>query len=80
MSTKSISSTQAQNNFGRILDDIVQNNVKYIIQRRSNSQAIIMSLSDLDNLLEDAMARQELGNLVRESSPKYRLGTALDTK
>lgn len=80
MSTKSISSTQAQNNFGRILDDIVQNNAKYIIQRRSNSQAIIMSLSDFDNLLEDAMARQELGNLVRELSPKYRLGTALDTK
>lgn len=79
MSTKSISSTIAQNNFGRILDDVVQNNAKYIIQRRRNSQAIIMSLSDFDTLLEDATARQELIDLVREVSPQYQLGKPLDS-
>jgi hypothetical protein len=35
MSTKTIPSTEAQNNFGRILDDVVQNDARYIIQRRN---------------------------------------------
>lgn len=75
MTTKTIPSTEAQNNFGRILDDIVQNNTRYIIKRRNTSQAILLSLSDFERLLvagEDE--RKVVGNVVRELSPVYDLG------
>lgn len=78
MSTKTISSTQAQNNFGRILDDVVQNNVRYIVQRRKNSQAIIMSLGEFEALLEDHSAQQKMKSLVREVSPVYSLGHSIE--
>jgi prevent-host-death family protein len=77
MNTKTISSTQAQNNFGRILDDVVQNSVKYIVQRRSYPQAIIMSLTDFDALLNDITAQEKLSRLVRELSPTYHLGKTI---
>ena len=51
MTTKTVSSTTAQNNFGRILDDVVQNEARYVIKRRSSSQAILLSLADFESLL-----------------------------
>lgn len=81
MTTKAITSTEAQNNFGRILDDVVQNNVRYIIKRRQASQAILLSLSDFEALLSaNEQIRQEFGLLVREQSPFYDLGRTLDNE
>jgi PHD/YefM family antitoxin component YafN of YafNO toxin-antitoxin module len=77
MNTKTISSTQAQNNFGRIIDDVVQNGVKYVVQRRSSSQAIIISLTDFEALLNDITAQEKLSKLVRELSPTYNLGKTI---
>jgi PHD/YefM family antitoxin component YafN of YafNO toxin-antitoxin module len=74
MATKSISSTKAQNNFGKILDDIVQNNTRYILRRRSSPQALIISLSDFQNLLSNQDERKKVENLLREISPSYELG------
>jgi prevent-host-death family protein len=78
MSTKTIPSTEAQNNFGRILDDVVQNDARYIIQRRNLSQAILLSLEDFDRLLASGEGeRLKLGNVIRELSPVYNLGKTL---
>jgi prevent-host-death family protein len=78
MITKSISSTEAQNNFGRILDDVVQNDVRYIIKRRNASQVIVLGLADFEQLLAaDENKRREIGNMIRELSPIYDLGEAV---
>jgi prevent-host-death family protein len=79
MTTKIISSTEAQNNFGRILDDVVQNDARYIIRRRSASQVIVLGLADFEQLLAaNEGERQEIGNVIRELSPVYNLGNAID--
>jgi len=75
VTTKIIPSTEAQNNFGRILDDVIQNNTRYIIKRRNTPQAILLSLPDLERLLAaSAGERGKIGNMVRELSPVYNLG------
>lgn len=81
MSTKLIPSTDAQNNFGRILDDIVYNGTRYIVQRRGTSQVIILSLADFEGILLSAEAeRKRLGNTIKELSPVYALGEQIDDK
>ena len=79
MTTRVVSSTEAQNNFGRILDDVVQNDVRYIIKRRSASQAIVLSLVDFEQLLAaNESERHEISQVIRELSPVYDLGEALE--
>lgn len=79
MKTKSIASTDAQNNFGRILDDVVQNQARYIIKRRSSSQAILLSLAEFERLLDAAESeRQKMGAMIRELSPTYDLGQPVE--
>lgn len=78
MTTKTISSTEAQNNFGRILDDVVQNDARYIVKRRSSSQVIVLSLADFRQLLAaNENERREIGRVIRELSPTYDLGDAI---
>ena len=75
MTTKTIPSTEAQNNFGRILDDTIQNGTRYVIKRRDTPQAILLSLSDLERLLTASeIERKEIRNVIRELSPVYNLG------
>lgn len=79
MATKSISSTHAQNNFGRLLDDVVQNQARYIIKRRDAPQAVLVSLSELEHLLSaSAVERRRFEEIIREQSPSYHLGTPID--
>jgi len=79
MPTKVIASTEAQNNFGRILDDAVQNDVRYVIRRRNVSQAILLSLSDLERLLSGSDGdRQGIRRIIKDLSPSYDLGHTLD--
>jgi prevent-host-death family protein len=79
VATKLIPSTDAQNNFGRILDDVVQNDTRYIVQRRNNPQAIILSLPDLESLLLASKSeRRKLRAAIRELSPSYALGAAVE--
>jgi PHD/YefM family antitoxin component YafN of YafNO toxin-antitoxin module len=72
--TRTISSTEAQNNFGQILNDIIQNSTRYVIQRRNLSQAIVLSLADFEQLLSDHGEQRRMLNMVRELAPVYRLG------
>ncbi len=78
MATKIISSTVAQNNFGRILDDVIQNDSRYVVKRRGLPQAILLSLSDFEKLLAaNDHERQAVGQFLREISPVYQLGEAI---
>lgn len=79
MKTRLVASTEAQNNFGRVLDDVVQNGTRYIIRRRNASQAILLSISDFESLLlGDEIERRKLEKVVRELSPSYSLGESVE--
>lgn len=81
MGTKLIASTEAQNNFGRILDDVVQNGTRYVIRRRNTSQAIILGIADFESLLSaDESERRKLEKLIRELSPAYSFGESVEEK
>ena len=78
MRTKLIASTEAQNNFGRVLDDVVQNSTRYIVRRRNTSQVIIMSITDLENILAgDEKERGKLEKIIHEARPTYSIGNAI---
>lgn len=77
MSTKTIASTEAQNNFGLILNDVIQHNTRDIIKRRSSPQAIILSLADFEQILLSQSEQSRMVSVVRELSPVYDLGGAI---
>jgi prevent-host-death family protein len=77
MAMKAISSTKAKNHFGGILDDIIQNNTKYIIKRHGTPQAIVLSLSDFEEVLNDAQKQYNIGRVIRELKPEYDLGETI---
>ncbi|MBK7217337.1 MAG: type II toxin-antitoxin system Phd/YefM family antitoxin [Candidatus Promineofilum sp.] len=79
MKTRLVASTEAQNNFGRVLDDVVQNGTRYIIRRRNTSQAILLSIADFESLLSgDETERHKLEKVVRELSPSYTFGESIE--
>lgn len=80
MATKSISSTQAQNNFGRVLDDVVHNRTRYVVKRRTTPQAVVLSFDDFMLLLDDEVERQQFGNVLKETRPIYSLGEPLTSQ
>lgn len=78
MKTKLVASTEAQNNFGRVLDDVVQNGTRYVIRRRNASQAIILSIADFENILSaNESERKKLEKVIRELSPVYSIGESI---
>ncbi|RRR65451.1 MAG: type II toxin-antitoxin system Phd/YefM family antitoxin [Candidatus Viridilinea halotolerans] len=78
MKTKWIASTEAQNNFGRLLDDVIQNKTRYIIKRRNISQALLISIVDLEHLLAGNEAeRQQVAKIIHEAKPAYTIGSVL---
>lgn len=80
MNTKSIASTQAQNNFGQVLDDVTHHRSRYIIERRGIPQAIILSFDDFAKLMGDAKERQQIDSIIRELQPEYGLGRVVNPK
>ena len=79
MSTsKTIASTEVQNNFGLILTDVIQNNTRYIIKRHSTPQAIILSLADFEQLLSNPGDQDKMAHVVRELAPVYKLGKTIE--
>ena len=77
MVTKSVSSTQAQNNFGQVLDDVTHNRTRYVVERRGVPQAILLSVEDFANILNDDTKRQQVVAILREVRPEYQLGRVL---
>jgi len=79
MNIKRIASTEAQNNVGRVLDDVVQRNTRYVVYRRQTAQAIILSIADFKSLLAaDVTERSRREKLIHELSPVYELGTSIE--
>jgi len=78
MATKSISSTQAQNNFGQVLDDVARNQTRYVVKRRGVPQAIVLSFDDFAHLLSDANERRKMDAVIKELRPEYNLGQVLN--
>ncbi|HNT78070.1 MAG TPA: type II toxin-antitoxin system Phd/YefM family antitoxin [Anaerolineae bacterium] len=76
--TKSISSTEAQNKFGQVLNDVTQHQTRYIIERRNNPQAIILSFDDFSRILNDELERQTINEMLKEVRPTYALGRVID--
>ena len=74
METKTIASTEAQNNFGRILNDVIQNNTRYVIKRHRTPQAIVLSLSDFEQILNNLPEQNKMTNIIRDLMPVYSLG------
>ena len=77
MKTKTIASTTAQNNFGQILNDVVQNNTRYVINRHKSPQAIVMSLTDFERLFTNQYEQEKMVNIVREMTDVYCLGETI---
>jgi PHD/YefM family antitoxin component YafN of YafNO toxin-antitoxin module len=77
MSTKTIASTEAQNNFGRILNDVIQNDTRYVIKRHNSPQAIMLSLTDFEQLLTNRNEQNKMIDIVRELVPVYSLGETI---
>ena len=80
MAIKSVSSTQAQNNFGQVIDDVTQNHTRYIVERRGNPKAVILSFEDFARVLNDAKERQEMGSIIKELQPEYGVGQVVTLK
>lgn len=78
MATKSISSTRAQNNFGRVLDDVMYNHTRYVVERRGVPQVIILSFADFAQVLENEQERQQMHTILSELRPEYHLGQVVD--
>lgn len=79
MVTKRISSTDIQNNFGRILDDVVQNGTRYIVQRHNSAKAVLIGLADLESLLSaPEPERHRIKTIIHEMIPDYSLGETVE--
>jgi prevent-host-death family protein len=79
MTTKSVSSTKAQNNFGRVLDDVTHNHTRYVVERRGVPQVIILSFDDFAHILSDEEERQQMDTVLKELRPEYRLGKVVSS-
>jgi len=77
MTTKSINSTKAQNNFGQVLDDVTLNRARYIVKRRGVPQAIILSFDDFAHVLGDDDERRRMGSVLKELRPQYNIGEVI---
>lgn len=78
MTTKSIASTEAQNNFGQVLDEVNQRRTRYIVERRGVPQAMLLSLDDLAATLADQKERERMMRVLTTVLPSYPLGRVLD--
>jgi len=77
MKTKMVASTEAQNNFGRILSDVLAHQTRYVIKRHDFPQAILLSLADFEQLLGNQAAQLEVTTMLRELTPLYDLGETI---
>lgn len=78
MVIKSISSTTAQNNFGQVLEDVAQNQIRYIVERRGIAKAVILGLEDFSELLNNVTDQERLQTILKEVRPQYQLGRVLE--
>jgi len=73
-----IISTEAQNHFGQLLDDVAANGTRYIVKRFGAPKAAIISLEDLETLLAGESDGQTYLQVLQESRPTYILGEPIE--
>jgi prevent-host-death family protein len=74
MANKSINSTEAQNNFGLVLNDIVHNRTRYIVVRHGVPQVVMIGLDDVIEILSNDRERAVLREVLTGLRPEYALG------
>ena len=75
--SKFILSTEAQNNFGRLLDDVATNGTRYVIKRFGAPKAVVISVEEFERLLGSGHEDQQCLRALQESRPVYNLGYAV---
>jgi len=78
--TKSISSTEAQNKFGQLINDVTQNQTRYIIERHGRPQVVVLSFDDFAHILDDELERQNIHTVIKETRPSYNIGRIIGQK
>ncbi len=78
MATRTIDSTEAQNNFGRIIDDVVEHGTRYVVRRRKVAQAIILGLADFERILSNDSEQRKMVIVVPALAQTYTLGEDID--
>ncbi len=71
---KYIVSTEAQNNFGRLIDDVSTAGTCYVIRRHGKPKAVMISIADFEKLLLTERGGEKLAKVLRESRAEYELG------
>ena len=80
MTTKVIGSTDAQNSFGQLLEDVSNNHVRYVVKRFGIAKAVILGFDDFVQLLDNELERERVGTILREMRPQYTLGEILEDR
>jgi Phd_YefM. len=79
MEIRRIGSTEAQNNFGRIMDSVTKDHVGFVIERRSVPEVWVISNSDLRDILSNSAQRKEIEKLLKNISSRNDLGETIST-
>lgn len=77
---KFILSTEAQNNFGRLLDDVATNGTRYVIKRFGSPRAVVIPIQEFERLLGSDLEDQQCLRVLHESRPVYNLGYVVTTE
>lgn len=75
---KYVVSTEAQNNFGRLMDDVSTAGTRYVIRRHGKPKAVVISIEDFEKLLLSEHGGEKLARVLRESRAEYALGVKLE--
>jgi prevent-host-death family protein len=75
---KFIVSTEAQNNFGRLLDDVATHGTRYVVRRHGTPKAVVLPLADLERLLALEQDGERVLQVLRENQVTYRLGELVE--
>ena len=70
MTTKTITSTEVQNNFGQVLADITHDHIRYIVKRNGMPQVVMLSVDDFAEILQNSSERGKALNIIKEVRPK----------
>lgn len=71
---KYVVSTVAQNNFGRLIDDVSTTGTCYVVRRHGKPKAVVISVEDFEKLLLSERGGEKLARALRESRTEYNLG------
>lgn len=74
--SKIIDAHDARVHFGQLLDELQNENISFIVQRRGKPAAVILNIDDYRDFVEIQMevSDKEINNALRESKKQFELG------